>query len=88
MSDMKSIKNRINSVKDTRKITNAMYLISSTKLRKARRSLEDTSPFFRKLRQEIGNIIDMGLAEKSRYILSDEEKASQEMKGRSGIMVR
>lgn len=87
MADIRSIQNRIESIKETRKITNAMYLISSTKLRKARRNLDDTSPFFRKLRQEIGNIIDMGLAEKSRYILSDEEKAMGEMKGRCGILV-
>ena len=87
MADIKSIQNRINSVKDTRKITNAMYLISSTKLRKARKSLDETSPFFRKLRQEIGNIIDMGLADQSRYILSDEEKANGELKGRCGILV-
>jgi len=87
MPDIKSIQDRINSVKETRKITNAMYLISSTKLRKARRELDDTSPFFRKLRQEIGNIIDMGLAEKSRYILSEEEKERGEKKGRCGILV-
>ena len=87
MADIKSIQNRISSVKDTRKITNAMYLISSTKLRKARRNLEDTSPFFRKLRQEIGNIIDMGLADQSRYILSEEEKNSGALEGRWGILV-
>ena len=37
MASIKEIKNRIKSVQDTRKITNAMYLISSTKLRKARK---------------------------------------------------
>ena len=38
MASIKEIKNRIKSVQDTRKITNAMYLISSTKLRKARKN--------------------------------------------------
>lgn len=46
MATTKEIKNRINSVKDTQKITNAMYLISSTKMRKAKKELELTRPFF------------------------------------------
>jgi len=85
MPDTKSIQNRIKSVQDTRKITNAMYLISSTKLQKARMSLEDTQPFFHKLRQEIGNILDLSLAEKSRYLLSEEEESDRE--GCWGILV-
>ncbi|MBQ5319396.1 MAG: F0F1 ATP synthase subunit gamma [Oscillospiraceae bacterium] len=36
MAGTKEIKNRINSIKDTKKITNAMYLIASTKMRKAK----------------------------------------------------
>ena len=46
MASIKEIKNRIKSVQDTRKITNAMYLISSTKLRKARKNFEATRPYF------------------------------------------
>ena len=46
MQGTKEIKERINSIKDTQKITNAMYLISSTKLQKAKRSLNETEPYF------------------------------------------
>lgn len=46
MATIKEIRDRINSVNDTRKITNAMYLISSTKLRRAKKMLTDTEPFF------------------------------------------
>ncbi len=46
MPGIKEIKDRINSIKDTQKITNAMYLISSTKLRKARADLEKLEPYF------------------------------------------
>ena len=53
MAGTKEIKDRINSIKDTRKITNAMYLISSTKLRKARKELEETKPYFRAVETEI-----------------------------------
>lgn len=56
MASTKEIKNRIESVRDTRKITNAMYLISSTKLRKARRDLDATRPYFEALGTEIKRI--------------------------------
>ena len=46
VATIKEIRDRINSVNDTRKITNAMYLISSTKLRRAKKMLTDTEPFF------------------------------------------
>ena len=56
MPNMKEIKNHIASVEDTRKITNAMYLIASTKLRKAKRDLDQTLPYFNALRGEIKRI--------------------------------
>jgi F-type H+-transporting ATPase subunit gamma len=46
MSNMKEIKGHIQSVKDTQKITNAMYLISSNKMRKAKKELDRTRPYF------------------------------------------
>lgn len=46
MAGLREIQNRIRSIQDTRKITNAMYLISSTKLKKARKELADTEPYF------------------------------------------
>lgn len=56
MATTKEIKNRINSVKDTQKITNAMYLIASTKLRKAKNELDLTRPYFTALQEEIKRI--------------------------------
>lgn len=53
MATIKEIKNRINSVKDTQKITNAMYLIASTKLQKAKSELDLTRPYFTALKEEI-----------------------------------
>ncbi len=46
MAGTREIRNRINSIKETQKITNAMYLISSTKLRKAKKALDQTEPYF------------------------------------------
>ena len=56
MASTKEIKDRIESVRDTQKITNAMYLIASTKLRKARAELDRTRPYFDALRSEIKRI--------------------------------
>ena len=57
MATIKEIRDRINSVNDTRKITNAMYLISSTKLRKAKKMLTDTEPFFFSTRAMISRVV-------------------------------
>ena len=46
MANIREIKERISSVKDTMKITNAMYMISSSKMTQARKKLADTEPYF------------------------------------------
>lgn len=56
MASAKEIKNHMSSVRDTRKITNAMYLIASTKLRKAKSELDLTRPYFQALQEEIKRI--------------------------------
>lgn len=57
MANAKEIKERMKSVQDTMKITNAMYMISSTKLRKSRKSLEDTEPYFYTLQSTMARIL-------------------------------
>lgn len=56
MSEINEVKNRIRGVAETQKITNALYLISSAKVRKAREELEKTAPYFRGIRKEIKSI--------------------------------
>lgn len=56
MATTKEIKDRIGSVKNTQKITNAMYLISSTKMRKAKADLDKTRPYFHLIEEEIKRI--------------------------------
>ncbi|MGN0483458.1 MAG: ATP synthase F1 subunit gamma [Lachnospiraceae bacterium] len=46
MASTKEIQKRMKSIQDTMKITNAMYMISSAKLRNAKKKLEDTEPYF------------------------------------------
>ena len=67
MAGTKEIKTRIESVSETRKITNAMYLISSTKLQRARAELEQTRPYFDALRGEIRRIFQTAYDVDSHY---------------------
>ena len=57
MANMREIKNRIKSIKETRQITKAMKLISAAKLKKARQQLEQTLPFFQKVKETIADIL-------------------------------
>ena len=85
MADAKAIANRIKSVQDTRKITNAMYLISSTKLRKAKKKLEDTKPYFETLKSEITRIVRNTKVENSRYLI--DPGTMRHESGTCGILV-
>ncbi len=58
MANMREIRTRIDSVRDTMKITNAMYLIASSKLRKARSGRDAVSPYFESLQETISDILD------------------------------
>lgn len=57
MESIKEIRTHIDSVQQTLKITNAMYLISSSKLRKARQQLTNIQPYFTKTQQTISDIL-------------------------------
>ena len=57
MASAKEIQNRIRSIQDTMKITRAMYMMSSMKLRKAKQQLEDTEPYFFGLQEQISSIL-------------------------------
>lgn len=85
MPSTKEIKNRIKSVSDTQKITNAMYLISSTKMRRARREAEETKPYFDLLRREIRRMFAVEGDVTSRYLDSSVDESVSG--GRNGILV-
>ena len=57
MAGLREIQGRIRSIEDTRKITGAMYMISSTKLKKAKKDLEKTEPYFYMLQSTIERIM-------------------------------
>ncbi|MDE7099307.1 MAG: ATP synthase F1 subunit gamma [Ruminococcus sp.] len=58
MANIREIRDRTESIKQILKITNAMYLISSSKLKKARKALESTEPYFYKLQNTIESVLE------------------------------
>ena len=86
MSSIAEIKHRIAGVRDTKKITNAMYLIASTKVRKAKNDLERTRPYFTALQKEIARMFHADEDSESIYFRAASPKAG-EKKGACGILV-
>ena len=85
MASIKEIKNRIKSVQDTRKITNAMYMISSAKLRKARKNFEATRPYFDAVSHEIKRIFRIDENVQSRYFYP--KGVIEDLEGTYGYLV-
>lgn len=57
MANLKEIKTRIKSVKNTRQVTNAMKMVAAAKLRKAQDRMLQLRPYASKLKEIIGNVI-------------------------------
>ena len=75
MASTSEIRRRIGSVRQTQKITHAMYLISQAKLRKAKQELDNTRPFFQALQTEIGRVFNADSTIESRYLIPADPNA-------------
>ncbi len=56
MANLKDLKTRIESVKSTRKITQAMQMVAAAKLRRAQESAEDARPYAAQMNAVLGNL--------------------------------
>ncbi len=68
MASITEIRSRMKSVEQTLKITNAMYLISSAKVKKARKQLAEVEPYFNRLAKTVLDIFRHSPDLKHRYI--------------------
>jgi F-type H+-transporting ATPase subunit gamma len=77
MPSLKEIKGRIGSVKSTLKITSAMKLVASAKLRKAQQAIEGMRPYERKLQGMLEHLMASGARVSGEYtrVPSDEGPA-------------
>ena len=58
MANAREIQGRMKSIRDTMKITNARYMVSSSKLQKARKDLKNTEPYFYLIQDSLAKILD------------------------------
>ncbi len=73
-NNMREIKSRIKSINQMRQITKAMKLISASKLKKARTQLEETLPYFNKVRETIADILAHSAEVESKFFDIRDEK--------------
>lgn len=78
MANAREIQSRMKSIKDTMKITNAMYMVSSSKLQKARRDLKNTEPYFYEMQKSLSKILNIAPEAGNNFFdLREEKKGSQ-----------
>ena len=58
MAGMQTIKRRIRSVESTKKITKAMELVATSKLRKTRNQLDQLKPYYNTVRSTVAEILE------------------------------
>lgn len=74
MASLKEIKNRIGSVKSTKKITSAMKMIASSKLHKAQNAISNFLPYQQKLDVILTNLLSSDTNYESPFIQKRETK--------------
>ena len=74
MANAREIQSRMKSIKDTMKITNAMYMVSSSKLQKARRDLKNTKPYFEMIQDSLAKLLDVAPKAGNKYFDLREHK--------------
>lgn len=87
MANIKEIQKRIRSINDTMKITKAMYMISSIKLRKAKQGLEETEPFFYGLQEQIGRILEQLPSVENKYFDNAQEDVEDKTKRKGYVVI-
>lgn len=80
MPNIREIRERIDSIKQILKITNAMYLMSSSKLKKARKTYDATEPYFEKLQATIEDILEHTPSVRQRYFNKRQEIPEEKRK--------
>ena len=74
MANAREIQGRMKSIKDTMKITNAMYMVSSSKLQKARKDLKKTKPYFQMIQDCLAKMLEVSPEVGSAYFDEREKK--------------
>ena len=87
MGSIRETRDRIASVQNTLKITNAMYMISSTKLNNAKRALAATEPYFYSLQSMLQRVVRHLPAECTHPYIDDRTQKEETTRRRAIICV-
>jgi F-type H+-transporting ATPase subunit gamma len=68
MTNLRDVRLRMRAIRQTLQVTKAMNLISSAKLRKGRRMLEDTEPYFTRIQKSMFDILSGACAVDSKFL--------------------
>ncbi|MDR1099824.1 MAG: ATP synthase F1 subunit gamma [Treponema sp.] len=74
MANLRDVRLRMRAIRQTLQVTKAMNLISTAKLRKGRRVLEDTEPFFRRIQKSMWDILAGAGRVESEFLTSGRSK--------------
>ncbi|PAU95678.1 ATP synthase F1 subunit gamma [Aliifodinibius salipaludis] len=58
MANLRDIRNRIESIKNTQQITRAMKMVAAAKLRKAQDRIVETRPYASKMKEVVGRLVE------------------------------
>ena len=83
MANLRDVRIRMKAIAQTLQVTKAMKLISTAKLRKSRRTLEDSHTFFEKIRKSMTQIVAHAEVASSEYFDLREKNEIR----RSGVIV-
>ena len=70
-SGMQSIKRRMKSVESTKKITKAMELVATSKLRKTRNQLDQLKPYYNTVKETVAEILATNADVQSDYLIKN-----------------
>ena len=77
MANLRDVRLRMRAIKQTLQVTKAMNLISTTKLRKGRRMLEDTEPYFTRIHKSMFDILSCAGKVKSSFFREEFSEKSK-----------
>jgi F-type H+-transporting ATPase subunit gamma len=83
MGNLRDVRLRMRAIEQTLKVTRAMDLISTAKLRKGRRTLEDMQPYFTRIQKSVYDILNGAGNVQSEFL----GRAVKEDSGRGAVVV-
>ena len=74
MPSLKDLRNRIGSVKSTKKITSAMKMVAAAKLKRAQDNAEKTRPYASKMHEIVESLTSSGIAQVKKFGVRKKDK--------------